>query len=142
MHINLHYSDSWADPGQQYIPSSWPTDLDGLLTTIYNYTLDVCNTLQDAGIQPAIIDIGNEIADGLLWPVGRGSNNWTNTALLLTQASNAIKASTLSPQPLINVHLNGASDQGVQDFFWGNILEVDPDFPSKFDIYSASFYPF
>lgn len=142
VHINLHYSDSWADPGQQRIPAGWPTDLAGLEKTIYDYTLNVSNALQDAGIQPAIIDIGNEIADGLLWPVGRGRTNWTNTASLLTSASNAIKASKLDPQPLINVHLNGASDQGVQDYFWGNILKADPDFPSKFDIYSASFYPF
>lgn len=142
VHINLHYSDSWADPGQQRIPAGWPTDLAGLEKTIYDYTLNVSNALQDAGIQPVIMDIGNEIADGLLWPVGRGSRNWTNTAALLTSASNAIKASKLDPKPLINVHLNGAADQGVADFFWGNILKADADFPSKFDIYSASFYPF
>ncbi|CAN8103330.1 unnamed protein product [Discula destructiva] len=141
-HINLHFSDSWADPGQQRIPAGWPTDLAGLEKKIYDYTLDVCNTLQAEGIQPAMIDIGNEIADGLLWPVGRGRNSWPNVVTLLRSASNAIKASNLSPKPKINVHLNGASDEGVQRFFWDNVLAVDPDFPSAFDIYSASFYPF
>ena len=100
------------------------------------------NTLQAAGIQPAIIDIGNEIADGILWPVGRGSENWTNTAQLLSSASKGIKDSDLSPQPKINVHLNGAADAGVQDFFWENVLKADPNFPTQIDMFSASFYPF
>ncbi|KAK7697219.1 hypothetical protein SLS64_013776 [Diaporthe eres] len=142
VHINLHFSDSWADPGQQKIPAGWPTDLAGLTTQIYEYTLNVSNTLQAAGIQPAIIDIGNEIADGILWPVGRGSENWTSTAQLLSSASKGIRDSDLGPQPKINVHLNGAADAGVQDFFWENVLKADPNFPTQIDMFSASFYPF
>lgn len=142
VHINLHYSDSWADPGQQTIPAGWPTDLAGLDKTIYDYTLDVCNKLQAAGIQPVILDLGNEIADGVLWPVGKGRNNWTATAQLLTSASKAVRASTLDPQPKINVHLNGAADESVQNFFWDSILEAAPSFPDAIDMFSASFYPF
>lgn len=102
----------------------------------------MCNTLQTESVQPAIIDIGNEILDGLLWPTGRGSRNWTNTARLLSSASEAIRASNLSPKPKINVHLNGAADDNGQNFFWGNILKADPSFPDRFDMFSASFYPF
>lgn len=142
VHINLHFSDSWADPGQQYIPAGWPTDLASLHKTLYDYTLNVSNTLQAEGIQPAIMDIGNEIADGLLWPVGRGSRNWTDTAQLLRTASNAIKESDLDPKPLINIHLNGASNPDVQNFFWDNIMKADPSFSDVLDMYSASFYPF
>lgn len=104
--------------------------------------MNVSSTLQAAGVQPAIIDIGNEILDGLLWPVGRGSQNWTHTAQLLTSAANAIRDSDLSPKPKINVHLNGAGDENGQNYFWGNILGADPSFPDRFDMFSASFYPF
>lgn len=143
VHINLHFSDSWADPGKQVIPEGWPGDLAGLLDKIYSYTLDVCNKLQAAGIQPAIIDLGNEIAVGLLYPVGRGgSENWNNTAALLRSASDAVRASTLNPKPKINIHLNAVSDRGTQDYFWGNILKVDPAFTDCFESWSASHYPF
>lgn len=142
----MHFSDSWADPGLQTIPAGWPQDLAGLEKTIYDYTLSVSNALQDAGCQPAIIDIGNEIAVGLLFPIGNGkTDGWNNTARLLSSASEAIKASTLKPLPAINVHLPLGSDQGIQDYFWTNMLAAKPwpefDFLSVFDTFSASFYP-
>lgn len=142
MHINLHFSDSWADPGQQKIPAGWPTNIDDLLQQVYDYTLDVSNKLQAQGIQPGIIDLGNEILDGLLWPVGRGGNNWTNTGLLLTSAAKGIRDSDLDPKPKINIHLNGAGDEIGQNYFWGNVLKASPSLPDYFDMFSASFYPF
>jgi len=105
VYVNLHYSDTWADPAHQTIPSGWPSDIDNLSWKLYNYTLDVANRFQDEGVQPTIISIGNEITPGFLWPTGR-TNNWGNIARLLHSASAGIKDSRLSPKPKIMVHLD------------------------------------
>jgi arabinogalactan endo-1,4-beta-galactosidase len=105
VYIDFHYSDTWADPAHQTIPSGWPTDIDNLSWKLYNYTLDAANRFQDAGVQPAIISIGNEITPGLLWPTGQ-TNNWGNIARLLRSAAWGIKDSRLSPKPKIMVHLD------------------------------------
>jgi len=105
VYLNFHYSDTWADPGHQTIPSGWPSDINNLAWKLYNYTLDAANRLQEADVQPTIISIGNEITPGLLWPTGK-TNNWANIAKLLHSASAAIKDSKLNPKPKIMVHLD------------------------------------
>ncbi len=105
IYIDFHFSDTWADPSHQTIPSGWPSDLDNLSWRLYNYTLDASNRFQDAGVQPTIISIGNEVTPGLLWPTGR-TNNWGNIARLLHSASAGIKDSQLNPKPKIMVHLD------------------------------------
>lgn len=105
LYIDFHYSDTWADPSHQTIPSGWPNDIDNLSWKLYNYTLDAANRFQDAGTQPTIVSIGNEITPGLLWPTGK-TNNWGNIARLLHSAAWGIKDSRLNPKPKIMIHLD------------------------------------
>jgi Arabinogalactan endo-1,4-beta-galactosidase len=105
VYLDFHYSDTWADPAHQAIPSGWPQDIDNLSWKLYNYTLDVCNRFADSGINPVIVQIGNEITAGFLWPTGR-TNNWYNIARLLHSAAWGIKDSRLNPKPKIMVHLD------------------------------------
>ncbi|KAL2178483.1 family 53 glycosyl hydrolase [Thermothelomyces heterothallicus CBS 202.75] len=105
VYIDFHYSDTWADPAHQTTPAGWPSDIDNLSWKLYNYTLDAANRLQNAGIQPTIVSIGNEIRAGLLWPTGR-TENWANIARLLHSAAWGIKDSSLSPKPKIMIHLD------------------------------------
>lgn len=105
VYLDLHFSDTWADPAHQTIPSGWPSGSDDLSWKLYNYTLEVSDRFQEAGVQPTIISIGNEITPGLLWPTGK-TNNWANIARLLHSASAGIKDSKLSPKPKIMVHLD------------------------------------
>ena len=105
VYVNLHFSDTWADPAHQAIPSGWPTDIDNLSWKLYNYTMDVSNAFADNGIQPTIISIGNEITAGLLFPTGR-ANEFYSIARLLHSASAGIKDSRLNPKPKIMIHLD------------------------------------
>ena len=76
--LDFHYSDTWADPGHQTLPSAWnglSTSI--LIDTIYNYTKRVMNA-----IQPEYVQIGNEINGGLLWNAG-SINNQSNFIDLL-----------------------------------------------------------
>jgi arabinogalactan endo-1,4-beta-galactosidase len=141
VYLDLHYSDTWADPAHQTIPAGWPTTIDGLSQKLYNYTLDVANQFQSSNIQPAIISIGNEIRAGLLWPTGRTSN-WANIAKLLHSASSAVKDSTLNPKPKIMIHLDNGWDWGTQNSWYTNVLKQGSLSATDFDMMGVSYYPF
>ncbi|TGJ83979.1 hypothetical protein E0Z10_g4756 [Xylaria hypoxylon] len=141
VYLDLHYSDKWADPGQQSIPSGWPTAIDDLSWKLYNYTLDVSNQFAAAGITPSIISIGNEIRGGLLWPTGKYDQLY-NIARLLNSAAYGIKDSNLSPKPKIMIHLDNGWDWSVQQWFYSSVLSQGPLAASDFDMMGVSFYPF
>ena len=72
IYLDLHYADSWADPGKQPTPAAWASQsIDDLSNTIYDYTLNIANTFASEGIDVALMSIGNEITAGLLWPLGK-----------------------------------------------------------------------
>ncbi len=114
--IDFHYSDTWADPGKQFQPAAWAGhSLSQLEADVYNYTLDVCRGLLDAGVTPDIVQIGNEINNGMLWPTGR-ADHWDNLAALLKQGYIAVK--TCSPSTQVMLHIaNAGDDAGARIWF-------------------------
>lgn len=85
--LDFHYSDTWADPANQKIPSAWKgLTLDVLNDSMYNYTLSVFNTLKDQNLTPEMVQIGNEIDHGILLPTGKSN------AALATLLNSGIKA--------------------------------------------------
>lgn len=141
VYIDLHLSDTWADPAHQAIPSGWPSDIDGLAWRLYNYTLDVSNKLAAAGVRPSIISVGNEIRGGLLWPTGKYDQLY-NIARLLHSGAWGIKDSNLNPKPKIMLHLDNGWDWSVQEWFYSSVLKQGPLSLSDFDMMGVSFYPF
>ncbi|KAI1810547.1 glycoside hydrolase family 53 protein [Poronia punctata] len=141
LYLDLHYSDTWADPAHQTIPSGWPSGIDDLSWKLYNYTLDVSNAFASAGITPSIISIGNEIRGGLLWPTGKYDQLY-NIARLLNSAAYGVKDSNLSPTPKIMIHLDNGWDWDTQEWFYSSVLEQGPLSASDFDMMGVSFYPF
>jgi arabinogalactan endo-1,4-beta-galactosidase len=140
VYLNFHYSNSWADPSKQYIPSGWPQEINALSSKLYDYTKSVCDAFQAAGIQPNMISIGNEIRSGLLWPTGK-SNNFGNIAKLLKSASKAAKESSLSPQPKIMIHIDNGWDWSAQERWYQSVLSNGLSL-SDFDQMGVSYYPF
>ncbi|KAI0600138.1 family 53 glycosyl hydrolase [Biscogniauxia sp. FL1348] len=141
IYLDLHYSDTWADPAHQTIPSGWPTAIDDLAWQVYNYTLDVANQFAAAGISPSIISIGNEIRAGLLWPTGTTSNFY-NIAQLLHSGAWGVKDSDLTTQPRIMIHLDNGWDWETQKWFYTSVLAEGPLVESDFDMMGVSYYPF
>ena len=114
--LDLHYSDTWADPGQQKIPSSWTDHSNAALSAkVYSYTNDVIKGFIQGGAAPEYVQIGNEITYGLLWTTtdgkypqsssqyasagycptwssnySDGTSQWKRTASLLNNASHAV----------------------------------------------------
>jgi arabinogalactan endo-1,4-beta-galactosidase len=118
--IDFHYSDTWADPGKQFKPAVWAShNISQLQTDVYNYTLDVCNSLKAQGTTPDSVQVGNEINQGMLWPEGRVvNNNFTNLGLLLKQGYNAVKACNSATQVIIHI-ANAGDNAGARWFFDG-----------------------
>jgi len=137
IYIDLHYSDTWADPGHQTAPSGWPVNnIDSLVNTIQNYTNNIVSTFRQQSVPIDIISIGNEITNGLLWPTGKPPN-FGNISRLLHAASLGAKA---GGSPKIMVHLDDGWDYSKQQWFYGSL--VSPFSSSDYDIQGISFYPF
>jgi len=142
VYLDLHFSDTWADPGHQATPSAWNDDNIGDLTwTVYNYTMQVSNSFASAGITPSIISIGNEINSGLLWPLG-GTSSYSNIASLLHSAAWGIKDSSLSPTPKIMIHLADGWSWSEVSYFFNTVLGEGTLVSSDFDLIGLSYYPF
>ena len=139
--IDFHYSDFWADPGKQYKPAAWADyDLEHLETAVYEHTYDVCIALLAQGTPPDMIQIGNEINGGMLWPEGAlATYNWESfeeLAGLLNQGIQAVN--DCSPETKIMLHLAEAGNYGLLNWWYGNIIEEGV----QFDVMGLSYYPF
>jgi arabinogalactan endo-1,4-beta-galactosidase len=139
--IDLHYSDTWADPGDQAIPSSWPTDLDGLNTEIFDYTMSLVQSFADQGTPIDFLQIGNEINSGILFPVGEISvNGYSPLSQLLNSAASGAREASDTVQ--IMVHLANGWDGAAMLSFYEQIF-IDGEFSiDDFDVMGFSFYPF
>ncbi|KAJ5514776.1 Glycoside hydrolase superfamily [Penicillium fimorum] len=142
-YLDLHYSDTWADPKTQTTPSGWSTtDIEVLAGQVYDYTLNVCNTFAANNLDVDIVSIGNEIRSGLLWPLG-GTSSYYNIARILHSAAWGVKDSKLSSTPKILIHLDNGWDWSVQSYFYNEVLASgSPLFSTDFDYIGVSFYPF
>ncbi|MBD3581826.1 glycoside hydrolase family 53 protein [Flavobacterium selenitireducens] len=124
--LTVHYSDTWADPGQQLVPSAWSAlSFDELKIAAENYTSQILTE-----IDPDIIQIGNETNDGLLWPAGRLSANETQSVALFQAISQKIR--TQSPDAKIMLHYAGISGA---EWFFSKMSDID------YDYIGLSYYP-
>lgn len=142
VYLDMHLSDTWADPSHQTTPSGWSTtDVGTLAWQVYNYTMDVCNSFAEKNIPLEIVSIGNEIRAGLLWPLG-STSNYHNIAQLLHSAAWGIKDSQLSSKPKIMIHLDNGWSWSEQSYFYDTVLAEGPLLTSDFDLMGVSYYPF
>jgi len=133
--LNFHYSDYWADPQQQNKPLAWQSlDFEELKKTLGDYTKSVLLELKEQGTLPEMVQIGNEINHGMLWPDGHISNP-DQLAELLKAGAEA--AREVDPDIIIMMHiaLGGQNDESV--FWLDNMIARDV----KFDIIGLSYYP-
>ncbi|KAL4896477.1 putative arabinogalactan endo-beta-1,4-galactanase A [Aspergillus ambiguus] len=143
LYLDLHYSDTWADPSHQTTPSGWSTtSIDTLAWQVYNYTLEVCNTFAAHNLSVEMVSIGNEIRNGLLWPLG-ATDSYENIARLLHSGAWGVKDSTLPTTPRILIHLDNGWDWSAQQYFYDTVLADGTALvASDFDLIGVSYYPF
>jgi arabinogalactan endo-1,4-beta-galactosidase len=134
--IDFHYSDSWADPGQQRKPAAWVGhDFLQLLTDVYNYTTDVMSALKSAGVSPQWVQVGNEISNGMIYPEGKVPN-WSQLIQLANKGYEAVKM--VSPSSKVILHVDQGNNNGRFRWWFDNAQSNG----AKYDVIGLSYYPY
>lgn len=137
--IDFHYSDSWADPGKQNIPSAWTDfkdDLTKMKAAVAEHTKDVLTTLKNNGIDVEWIQIGNETRTGMLWPLGLVSDNkFDNYAALNNAGYDAAKA--VYPDAQCIIHIDRGNEIGGFTWMFDGLKATG----AKWDVIGMSLYP-
>lgn len=137
--LDFHYSDTWADPAKQFLPKAWEGKAHGeLVALIFTYTRDTLRAFRDAGVMPDMVQPGNEVINGLLWPDGKLPDHWENFAALMKSAIAGIDAGRGdAPRPLVMIHLDRGGDwPGTRNFF-DHLLAQGVEF----NVIGQSYYP-
>lgn len=132
--IDFHYSDFWADPNKWSVPRVWGNkNLQQKAEALYAYTKDSLNTLLDAGVDVGMVQIGNEINNGLA-----GEKEDPHT--LLKAGSNAVRevSRDKNKDMLIAVHYTDPHDSEFQMKKAQLLEEKGVDY----DVWATSYYPF
>ena len=133
--LDFHYSDWWADPGKQHMPVAWRDKSVAVVSErLYQFTHQLMSRLQREGITPAWVQVGNEISNGMMWPLGR-LPHWDNLALFLTAGARAVKA--VSPSSQVILHLDAGGDNARCRHWFEEILVRKV----PFDVMGLSYYP-
>ena len=134
--INFHYSDTWADPGQQKKPAAWEGhDFPQLLKDLYDYTVDVMSALKANGITPEWVQVGNETSGGMIYPEG-SINNWPGLVQLINKGYDAVKA--VSPTSKVVLHIDQGNNNAKFRWWFDNAKSNG----AKYDVIGLSYYPF
>ena len=137
--LDFHYSDWWADPAQQNKPAAWK-DLSfaELEQAVYDYTRDTLLSLKEQGLLPSVVQIGNEIRSGFLFPEGQ-LPDYAGMVKLINAGIRGARAAAGKEEMQVMIHL----DQGGRFFFlkewFDKALEQGME---EFDVIGLSFYPF
>jgi beta-galactosidase len=133
--LDFHYSDYWADPQKQFKPQSWKNkSFTELKKSVYDYTLMVMNALKDQGTLPEMVQPGNEINHGIIWPEGH-INNLDSLAQLLYAGIQAVK--TVSPKTVLMLHVALGGQQEESRFFFDQMTARGV----PYDVIGLSYYP-
>jgi len=148
--FDFHYSDFWADPGKQTMPKAWEgLGVDELENKVYEYTEYVMRKLVDQGTTPEYVQVGNELTNGLMWPVAKKpwkpedfeseyGNGYDNIARFVSAGIRAVRK--VSPESKIVIHLdNGGNNPMYRDWFDNYFAR---EYSEDFDIIGMSYYPF
>ncbi|MDO3695561.1 glycosyl hydrolase 53 family protein [Wenyingzhuangia sp. chi5] len=143
--LDLHYSDTWADPGKQYKPASWEKiNGSALEGQVYKYTNETIKKFIAEGVRPDMVQVGNEINNGMIWPQGKlpegdeklnPDEEWESFCVLLRCASAAVRAA--DPSIVVMVHIASGGQNKRSVAFFNKIISRDV----KFDVIGQSYYP-
>ncbi|MBQ9641654.1 MAG: glycosyl hydrolase 53 family protein [Bacteroidaceae bacterium] len=149
--LDIHYSDTWADPSNQLVPSSWytgtldrsnPTNA-ALIDSVYSYTKRCLVYLSENGATPDFVQIGNEISYGMLWRTATDrcyssstTSTWLRFTNLLSSAAKAVREVT--PKAKIVLHIERSGDAAAAKSFYQKMETAGVDY----DVIGLSYYPF
>ena len=137
--LDYHYSDTWADPGKQFLPKAWEGKSHAeLVEAVVAYTRDTMTAFREARAFPDMVQIGNEVIHGMLWPDGKLPANWDNFADLVKAGIRGVEAGSADkPRPRIMVHIDRGGDQASTKAFFEKLHS----YGIEYDVIGQSYYP-
>lgn len=152
--LDIHYSDTWADPQHQEIPVAWRgLSFDSLVQQVEIYSRNTIKALRDAGAMPDWVQVGNEITRGTLWPVGQlqipGNSQylppqpydsvaqWDHLTRLLKAGIRGVMEGAGDTPPRIAIHIDRGGDWATTRWFFDHLEAAHV----VYDIIAQSFYP-
>ena len=137
--LDFHYSDFWADPGQQRKPKDWENlSFKELKEAVFSYTRDTLTALKEEDVLPDIVQIGNEIRSGLLFPDGE-LPDYTKMVQLVNAGIRGARAAAGKDEMQVMIHL----DQGGRYFYLKEWFDCSFEAGLEdFDLIGLSYYPF
>lgn len=140
--MNFHYSDFWADPGKQIKPKAWKDySVDELEQAVYDFTLETMELFKKEGVNITMVQVGNELSNGLLWPEGMiredlGKTEYDNVARFVSAGIRAVRKVT--PDAGVMIHLDNGGNNELYRRWFDHYVERGEDF----DMIGLSYYPF
>jgi beta-galactosidase len=133
--LDFHYSDTWADPEKQYKPAAWKNlAFPGLKDSVFNYTKTVIQALKNQETIPAMVQVGNEINHGMIWPEGH-IGHLDSLAAMIDAGIKGVHAVDAAIPIMLHIALGGQQDE--TQFFFDNMLARG----LEFDVMGMSYYP-
>ncbi|HEY1921744.1 MAG TPA: glycosyl hydrolase 53 family protein [Tepidisphaeraceae bacterium] len=153
--LDFHYSDTWADPGHQTIPAAWSgQSLSTLESSVQSYTTSTLQSFESAGVTPDIVQVGNEINSGMLWPTGQltfpknnptlNTSQWQAFGGLINSAIAGVHAAQgAGPKMQVAVTIAQGNQSGEPQFFFGDLTSASlGNVPaSNIDVMGVDYYP-
>jgi len=142
--LDLHYSDFWTDPGKQFKPKAWEKlTFPQLEKQVHDYTRDTLARFKQAGVMPEMVQIGNELNGGMLWPDGKswGQNGgeFDRLAALLKAGISGVRDNLSDPgQVKIMLHLAEGTKNDMFRWWFDEITKRQV----PFDVIGLSMYTY
>ena len=139
--LDPHFSDFWCDPGKQTLPKAWQhLDEEELLDVLRKYCRKTFEDCRDNGIVPEIVQLGNEVTNGMLWPYAKltdGNPRGNYDRLIKALSIISEEARLAFPECKRLIHLERSYDNATYREYFD---QVAPKVP--FEIIGMSYYPY
>lgn len=134
--LDFHYSDNWADPQKQIMPQAWQTfSYDEVCAAVYEHTKEVLVALESQGTAPDMVQVGNEVSNGMLWPYGSVRHSFEGLCGLLKEGVRAVREYAPSAEVMLHVALGGQAEESERFF------DAMAEYGVEYDIIGQSYYP-
>ena len=135
--LNFHYSDFWADPGKQIKPKAWKKyGVEELKEAVYDFTKDSLIKILNAGVNVTMVQVGNELSNGLLWPEGQVPE-YANIAAFVSAGIKACRE--VRADIPIMIHLDNGGNNELYRRWFDNYFANGGE---NFEYIGMSYYPF
>ena len=134
--LDFHYSDFWTDPGKQFVPKAWRgMNVDELEQAVFDYTKETLLALKREEAFPTMIQVGNELTNGMLWPYGQVPE-YDNLARFVNAGIKAVRA--VDKDVPIMIHLDNGGNNELYRTWFDEFMKRG----ENFQIIGMSYYPF